>query len=290
MDLPAADARPSKHPIGIGAELAQARERLGLSLDELSRRTKLSVTALRKVENGTMNRMAGSIYARAALRAYAREVGCDQEEIVRRYRERFEQTDWPDETGEPSNGPITRTCVAGQVHVAEIDAIDRRQLRIARIAGGIAILLGSALFFDFQGDVVRPGARPPTRASLAALPPVTVPLPGVRAETGTAGVMQVERPIDPGGKEARQALRVEIEPRALCWLSATTDDQEASNRLTDVGETTRIEADKQVVLRLGDAANCGLTINGAAARRLGDPGQPVTLHITRDNYRGFLDP
>ena len=167
-------------------------------------------------------------------------------------------------------------CDAGQVHVAEIDAIERHRSRIAWITGGAAIVLSVALFFDVRGDVVRPGASRPT-PSLAALPPVPVPMSTMPAEIGTSGVK-----FEP--------LRLEIEPRALCWLSATADDQESSGRLTDVGETTRIQADKEVVLRLGDAANCGLTINGAAARRLGDPGQPVTLHITRDNYREFLDP
>ena len=54
----------------IGAELAQARERKGLSLAELARRTKLSVTNLQRIETGAMNRLAGSIYARGRC-AYA---------------------------------------------------------------------------------------------------------------------------------------------------------------------------------------------------------------------------
>src|SRR5215467_12958945 len=76
------------HSIGmteIGRELAEARARAGLSVEELSRRTKLSVPTLLAIERNQMGTLPGGLYARAMLRAYAREVGCNPEDIVRRF-------------------------------------------------------------------------------------------------------------------------------------------------------------------------------------------------------------
>jgi len=44
----------------------------------------------------------------------------------------------------------------------------------------------------------------------------------------------------------------------------------------------------EAVLRIGEPAAITLSIDGAAGRSLGRPGEPVTLHITRENYREFL--
>src|SRR5262245_11427600 len=74
----------------VGAELAEARRRKGLSLDELSQRTKIKVPKLLAIERNDMKALHGSVFARGFLRAYAREAGCDPEEIVRRYRLAYE--------------------------------------------------------------------------------------------------------------------------------------------------------------------------------------------------------
>src|SRR5580765_4625804 len=70
----------------IGRELAEARERAGLSVEELSHRTKISVPTLLAIERNQMGNLPGGIYTRGLLRAYAREVGCDPEALVSRFR------------------------------------------------------------------------------------------------------------------------------------------------------------------------------------------------------------
>jgi uncharacterized protein DUF4115 len=108
---------------------------------------------------------------------------------------------------------------------------------------------------------------------------------------GTTGSLNAERPIDDRARsDAGPALRVDVQPSGLCWFSAAADGQETIARLVDVGQTTQITAAEHVLLRIGDAAHCMLQVNGVAARRLGGAGQPVTLRITRENYREFLEP
>ena len=56
------------------------------------------------------------------------------------------------------------------------------------------------------------------------------------------------------------------------------------------GEHETIDATDEVMFRVGDPSTCVYSINGTVARQAGNAGQAVTLHITRQNYRDFLNP
>ena len=71
-------------------------------------------------------------------------------------------------------------------------------------------------------------------------------------------------------------------------MSATVDGARTLYQLFNGGEKTTIEAEKDVVLRVGDPSSFALTINGAAARSLGTAGEPVTVHLTPQNYHDFV--
>jgi cytoskeleton protein RodZ len=74
----------------MGETLRVAREQRGLSLDELSSKTKISTLALRAIEENDIQRLPGGIFLRGFLRAYAREVGLNVEDTVSRYVAQFE--------------------------------------------------------------------------------------------------------------------------------------------------------------------------------------------------------
>ncbi len=66
------------------AELRRARMARGLSLTEISRRTRIGVGHLRKIDDGDLQGLPGGFYARAFVRAYAEAVGLDGELVVDR--------------------------------------------------------------------------------------------------------------------------------------------------------------------------------------------------------------
>src|SRR5262245_54839324 len=138
---------PDEQSLNIGAELAQARERRGLSLTELSQRTKITVEALKAIERGDMAALPGGLYTRGFLRSFAREVGCNPDEIVRRYRENFKETDPAASAMAQLDSGVSVTCPPGQVHVKDIDAMTRRRSRTAWIGGTALILAGAIIHF-----------------------------------------------------------------------------------------------------------------------------------------------
>ena len=62
------------------------REEKGISLDEISRETKISRRHLEAIEAGDFDKLPGPVYARAFLRHYAKAVGLDPEYVIEQYR------------------------------------------------------------------------------------------------------------------------------------------------------------------------------------------------------------
>lgn len=283
----------SKEPVGanategaavtdVGSELAQARRRRTLSLNELARRTKISVTTLQAIERNDATELPRGIFMRGFLRAYAREVGCDPEEIVGRYLNQFDDQDAEGYAALDESAHVKVRCAPGQLHSAGLDAMDRRSSR-SQVIGTIATLLfGGILYFSLGRDV---HPTPPSFDAGTVNTPQSPPAAeaAIPIEVGTSGALGGPKAID-----TSNGLRLDIQTRGLCWLGGTADGQQVIYRLLNAGERIQLEAHEDIVLRVGDAANFEFTVNGAAARPVGTAGQAVTIHLTRQNYQQFL--
>ena len=74
----------------FGQRLRAARERRGVSLRELSDRSKFPVAAFESLERNDSSRLPGGIFARAFVRSYAAAVGLDPDATLREFIERFD--------------------------------------------------------------------------------------------------------------------------------------------------------------------------------------------------------
>lgn len=70
---------------GFGAMLREARESLGISIGDVSSRTRLSVDQIRALEEENLERLPEPVYVRAFLRAYAKAIDIDYEPLVNDY-------------------------------------------------------------------------------------------------------------------------------------------------------------------------------------------------------------
>jgi cytoskeleton protein RodZ len=69
-----------------GADLREARERLGLSLHDVALTLRIRMPHLEALEEGRISLLPGNAYALAFVRTYASTLGLDAEEMVRRFR------------------------------------------------------------------------------------------------------------------------------------------------------------------------------------------------------------
>jgi cytoskeleton protein RodZ len=77
----------------VGSELKAARKKAGISVEVISKRTKIKVSKLVALEKNDFKNLPTGLYLFSAVRAYAREVHIDPEPIVERLRAEFADKD-----------------------------------------------------------------------------------------------------------------------------------------------------------------------------------------------------
>ena len=70
--------------------LASIRRNRGLSLEQISQTTKISVRALQAIEEGEFKKLPGGIYNTSYIRQYAQAIEFDESEILAYYHSRTE--------------------------------------------------------------------------------------------------------------------------------------------------------------------------------------------------------
>ena len=71
--------------MGIGEALAEARGRAGLTLAEVSQRTRIRETIIRGIEGEDYSACGGDFYARGNIRSIAKAIGADPEPLIAEY-------------------------------------------------------------------------------------------------------------------------------------------------------------------------------------------------------------
>ncbi|QSF59114.1 RodZ family helix-turn-helix domain-containing protein [Nocardioides sp. zg-1228] len=82
------EVEPAEDPV-IGPELAAARTRLGLTVDQLAERTRIRPHVIEAVEVDDFEPCGGDFYARGHLRTLARVLGIDVAPLLASYDERY---------------------------------------------------------------------------------------------------------------------------------------------------------------------------------------------------------
>jgi cytoskeletal protein RodZ len=73
--------------VTVGETLTEARHQAGLSIDELSERTRIRGTVIRSIEQDDYGACGGDLYVRGYVRAIAGAVGIDAQPLIREYDE-----------------------------------------------------------------------------------------------------------------------------------------------------------------------------------------------------------
>ena len=71
--------------MSIGDALAQARSQAGLTVTQVSQRTRIRETIIRGIERDDFSACGGDFYARGHIRSIARVVGADPAELIQEY-------------------------------------------------------------------------------------------------------------------------------------------------------------------------------------------------------------
>ena len=251
--------------------LREARERRGLSLVEIAKTTKISVSALEALERYDVSIPPGGIFTRAFVRSYAIEVGLDPETALQEFLARCPEEDPVEVVGAGEGGPSglfgdrSRSSPVG--------------LRLALLAVPLVAL---GIFVGVRACDARTSGPLPDPATPAVAADPRAPEAPVSRTPPEDVPPAVSPPV------AATPLTMEIRPSGDCWVAATVDGEIVLSRLLGAGERHVLRAAEAITVNVGDAGAFEYTLNAEPGRILGGSGQVVTETITLANYREYL--
>jgi transcriptional regulator with XRE-family HTH domain len=244
--------------------LRVARERAGLSIQDISARTKIRATVLEALERGDFDRLPSDFYTRSFLKAYAREVLLPEEDLLQNYDEirGIARQEPAPVVRRPTPQPLLGR------HPLPVGLRWPRRYNAPASVALVVVLLGTLVSFRTADT---------SRSVNAA------------AAVGTAGVAEAApAPVGTSGRTvAPDKLVIDVRPAAPIWVAATADGQSAIYRLLKPGEHVMIDAQKELSFRIGNAGAFVYSINGVPGKPLGGPDEVREFEITRENYQTY---
>jgi cytoskeleton protein RodZ len=182
----------------VGSELKAARKKAGLTVEVVSKRTKISVSKLVALEKNDFKNLPTGLYLFSAVRAFAREVRIDPEPIVERLRAEF--------ADENVLGALQALNAAGGLGAKNLaDARSSKHepsnlLRNAAIAAGVVLMAaagaGAGAYLHNRDRIAHEAPTPSVSLSTpapATTTPVDVPTPA-RIEEPAETPANIEEP------------------------------------------------------------------------------------------------
>jgi transcriptional regulator with XRE-family HTH domain len=272
-DRPPANEVPAPPP---GLALQQQREASGLTIDDVARTTKISKTILRALEASDVLHLPAPIYTRGFVKAYAQEVGLPPDETADTYLRAIEphHDDQVLEVGAAVPVMPPPQAAGGHDAARDLSAFSLRHVgRIALVAGAVGLLV----YFASSRRDDTPARAPAGVEELS--------------DAARAGGIDAEDPTRPDATPAALTdtpLRVELAPQGPCWVSVRVGGETVLAKLLKAGDRETIHLTDEAVVRVGEPGALLYSINGKSGRALGPAGTPVTVRISKDNFRDFL--
>jgi cytoskeleton protein RodZ len=269
----------------FGDHLRAARAARGISVREISVRTRIAVRSLEALEENEIGKLPGGIFSRAFVRAYAQEVGLDPDETVRMFVQQF-----------PIDHVMAGSTDAVEGEIGRGQEAQRRRQRLGYLlTAAIGIpLVGLAAYLIWSSR------RPANAADLAASPaPSTVsstPSPvaatpasaTTSAPSPTASTTAPTKGSSTAALPAPDGLRIAISAEGPCWIRVKGDGAVRYEGTLNAGDKQSGDAHDSLELLVGDAAQFRYSINGRPGRILGKSGEVVVARITRANWQNWL--
>ena len=255
------DATP---PPGVGAILREARERHGLSVEQVSEATRIRATLIRQIEADDYSSCGGAVYARGHVRSIARVVELDAAPLIEEFDRVHELVKPPSLTPAPEYDPLLHAGRPGRRGFAWAPAMIGSLVVVCLLALVAVLLPDSSGSDDSDSNVTAVQTEstdePAPQASSAAPPPPPATTPPTN-------------------------LTVLVEARdAESWLDVRVagTDEVLVQRLLMRGEQETVVEDQDLRVRMGSAGAVDLSCNGRDLGAQGNLGEVVTLRLTLD--------
>ncbi|MBI1736948.1 MAG: helix-turn-helix domain-containing protein [Candidatus Rokubacteria bacterium] len=288
----------------LGPYLRELRERRGVSLEEISRTTRVGRSYLEALESGDFSQLPAPVFTRGFILAYCQALAEPPDEALARFTGRSAVAEQP-EADVPAPRERAAARARGPVLVSFVLLV---VLGVALF--GVALMLQSGRGVTAERRAESPrvetrtaGTRDPARSAAATVddPPETLPrtmspvAPAPIAATvkpePAPGASDPPAPAPPAvptitQQEVSAALtsvsapyRLIARTTATTWLRVRTEDGRQVDETVPAGQVREWVSNRPLTLTIGNAGGVKLELNGRALPPLGAAGAVIRLVV-----------
>jgi len=279
----------------------------GVTLEEISVATKISVRFLESIENEEFSRLPGGIFNRSFVRAYARYLGLDEDPLVEEYR-----------LAARARGEVDSDQLSPPKTYSRRDRHSRHTL-LGGIIAVVLLIAGYALWRHAHTPPQTPasatqqvaplksspGSHPDTNVSVS--PATSVSTPAAETESAASSTRLSAQPAgsEPAGQGVLTAtsavaaappklpaitdyggkLVLQIATTERSWVAIDSDGKTIMQGIMDPNEVKTFKADASFDVLTGNAQGMILTLNGQTLKPMGREGEVKQVHLTWDSLK-----
>ncbi len=289
----------------FGENLRREREMRGVSLEEISAATKISVRFLEALEVEAFSKLPGGIFTRGFIRAYAKYLGLDEERVLAEYQLVAQPKADVDlsrmNTGmrgaeqETSRAPFLALAVAGMMLAGAYFLFRYAHTAPEQRANSLN---------PAPGSTAPPSAVPqhPAPTGPAAMSTTGMKEPAAKGSTvstspGTPALQDVEG--SPGSRTASApstpklgdedgGLVLQVAATEKAWIAVDADGKTTRQRVFAPNDVETFKAKEYFDVTTGNARGTILTLNGEMLKPLGRHGESKKVHLTHDDLKNLV--
>jgi cytoskeletal protein RodZ len=283
----------------IGEYFKLVRETKRLSMDEVAMKTRIHPEFLRALEEENFAKLPDQVFVKGFVRSYARSLGLDEEEAIRRFeesagafyskqdeRERLRIKQAEDERRRKANKKAV-VAAAGVALLVLALLLTREQSAVAPDrSGGADVGRRTAVLptpIKPVEAVVKGQSRevPESRPSVEAAPKPGEPVSGETAVSVPeppalmSPPSQVSSPPSMEVARVSEPLELELQALELSWVLVQVDEGRPQEVLLKRGDHAKWSANEKFILTLGNAGGVHVEMNGKPQGPFGPSGKVV---------------
>lgn len=281
----------------VGEFFREVRETKGLTLDAVASKTCIHPDFLRALEENNFAKLPDQVFAKGFVRSYARSLGLDENDAMRRFVE--------------SAGPFYEKQGERERLRQKLVEDERKKKTSRQVVAGATVvgLLALVLLLTREQSAVSPARRPtlpppPSETTLQppanvrpASPPSGQPEGATPGSGGTADpTAKAPTPGSMPSEDVRQdsggspsplpgvlaqaatstadgSLQLDLEAIEMTWVLVRVDGGSAQEVLLKPGDRVQYKAADQFALTLGNAGGVRIALNGKEQGPFGPRGK-----------------
>ena len=263
MNPPEQEQEPTHKLAEIGSYLKKVRQQKGMSLEDISDKTLISVRLLQAIEDCELEELPEPIYVKGHIRRFADTLGVNGTKLADAL---------PMTTMTPASKPIEGL---GQLPTANLRPIHLYVLYVLLIVGavsGLSYLIQQSPFSLGDGSET-PSSQPTAEATTQT--PVASGSPAAQVSP-TPSIASSPQPKP----TAKAPLVVHLSLKQESWVRIDVDGKTTFEGILAAGTNKSMGAQEKVVVSAGNAGGVLVAENDNPAKVMGQPGTTAELTFT----------